>query len=324
MTQRNNTASTRHWNVFPMRAFIVALLSGIFTEPLYADSSSDISLQAENVQLLAFDSVSIDARENSRLGIIETFSKPGHIILLAEMELKTIWTEETSRLSIPSNEIKLVDSDENEMPAIGHYRNGIFQSTASSIMLRRDNQWPDTNPTVDYNVAYLVPIGSGPFTLNIGSHLSLPVQVPENISKEPHITDKMSVTITSAKLVDHVQSQFTIRRGDNSPTEVSSPGNVFLEVTFEVTPNDYNGSFRDRFFWLTDWFGIRYNGDSYSHTIGEAFMGGLSKNVSHNTRFHNDVWQTGKGTFYFPVSPDISTFKLLCLMHEVAQGTIER
>jgi hypothetical protein len=131
----------------------------------------------------------------------------------------------------------------------------------------------------------------------------------------------MSVKVTSAKLVDTLQS--TLRVGkDKVPTRIVNPGGKFLEVTFDLTPNDSNGSFTDKFYWNTGWFGVRYNGKFHSHTIGEAFAKGISRNVSHNTDILNGQGKTDTATFYFPVTPDAKTFELLCLMREVAKGTV--
>ena len=317
-----NITIARKVCLLPCICFVTGVMIISLQFSLAAKDDNPTQLTATNVRVTSLSSVTVDSLGNSKIGVVETFSKPGHVILLVEMDVKAAWTEKTRGVSIRN--IVLIGKDGESLPAFGTFQFGIFNDGNPSLYVRRSNKWPGENPPTALNIAFLLPGGSGPFTLTTlkaDQGLSVPIVVPTKTAHESHISNKMSVKVTSAKLIDTLQSTFRIGK-DKASTEIVNPGGQFLEVIFDLTPNDSNGSITDIFYWNTSWFGVRYNGKFHSHTIGEAWVKGISRNVSHNTGILNGQGDTATTTFYFPVTPDAKTFELLCLMREVAKGAV--
>lgn len=323
MRKFKNITIARKVCLLPGICFVAAVMITSLQVSLAANDETPVQLTATNVRVTSLSSVTVDSLDNSRIGVVETLRKPGHVILLVEMDVKVAWTEKTGPLSIRN--IVLIGKDGESLPAIGKFVSGIFYGYIPSLHILRHHKWPEENPTKALNAAFLVPGGSGPFTLKTDQDLSVPIVVPTRTAQEPHISSKMSVKVTSAKLVDTLPLRLAFRVGKDkakTSTEIVNPGGQFLEVTFDLTPNDSNGSITDIFYWNTNWFGIRYNGKFHSHTVGAAWMKGLRRGVAHNTRILNGQGDTDTATLYFPVTSDAKTFDLLCLMREVANGTV--
>ena len=286
------------------------------------DEAPPVPLTAANVQVTAFESLTVRAKENGTVGVTETLHKDGHVIVLVELDVDAPWSEELERVSVPGNDIVLVGAGDERHPPIGHMQWGTFSEYKPSVSLRRPSDWAEEEPEPDeFNAAFLVPAGEQNFTLVFGEHLSVPITAPAETVPEPHILDKMQIEIVSAELVDELQGSLSVG-DDKVPTDVVNEAGPFLEVTFKLTPLTSNGSFEGVFFWHSDWFGVRFADGSHSHTVGEAFMGGLSRNVSHNTPFTGDGSDRATATFYFPAAEGADAFELLVLMRTAAEGSV--
>ena len=289
---------------------------------LAQEADAPVQLTAQNVEVTAFDSLTIRAEENSAVGVTETLRQDGHVILHVDLAVEVPWSEELERVSVPGSDVVLVGADDQRHPPVGHFKWGTFSEFDPSLSAYRPRDWAEQPEPEPFNAAFLVPAGERDFTLVVGEHLSVPITAPAERSPEPHILDKMRIEIVSASLVDELQGSIDIGE-DEVPTDVISEAGPFLKVTFTLTPLAANGSFHGVFFWHSDWFGVRFADGSHSHTIGEEFMDGLSRNVSHNTPRAGDGWETRTPTFYFPAPAGTDAFTLLVLMRDAAEGAVD-
>ena len=288
------------------------------------DIATTIELTATNVQVAAFDSLTVRAKENAAVGVTETLRKDGHVILLVSLLIDAPWSEALERVSVPADDIALVGADDARYAPFGYVQWGTFREFAPSVGLYRRSDWETESEPEEFNAAFLIPAGEQSFTLDFGDgrYLSVPITAPAETAAEPHIVDKMQVEIVSAELVDELRGSVDVGE-DKVPTDVVSETGTFLKVTFDLTPLASNGSFEGVFFWHSNWFGVRFADGSHSHTVGEIFMGGLSRNVSHNTPFTGDGSDVATATFYFPAPPEADAFELLVLMRPAAEGAVD-
>jgi len=284
------------------------------------DEAPPVQLTATDVAVAAFDSLTVRAQANGVVGVTETLTKDGYVILLVSMMVDAPWSEELERVSVSGNDITLIGADDTEYAPFGYMQWGTFREFSPSLSLYRRSDWETEPEPKEFNAVFLVPAGQADYTLVFGEHLSVPVTAPAETVPEPHILDKLRIEILSAELVDELQSSIDVGEED-VPTTVVSQAGPFLKVTFKLIPSAPNGGFDTIFFWHSDWFGVRYADGSHSHTVGEEFMGGLSRNVSHNTPFTGDGSDSATATFYFPAAEDADAFELLVLMRPAAEGS---
>ena len=280
-----------------------------------------VQLATADVEVLAFDSLTVRGKENSAAGVTETLTKDGYVILLVSLMIDAPWSEELERVSVSGSDIALVGADKARYSPFGYMQWGTFRGFTPSVSLHRRSDWETEPEPEDFNAAFLVPAGEADYTLVFGEHLSVPVTAPAETVPELHILDKLRIEILSAELVDELQGSMDVGEED-IPTDVVSEAGPFLKVTFKLMPLAPNGSFDTIFFWHSDWFGVRFADGTHSHTVGEEFMGGLSRNVSHNTPFTGDGSDSDTATFYFPAAEGGDAFDLLVLMRPAAEGSV--
>ena len=285
------------------------------------DEAPPVQLTATDVEAVAFDSLTVRAQQNAVVGATETLAKDGQVILLVSLMIDAPWSEELERVSVSGSDIALVGADETRYSPFGFMQWGTFREFTPSLSMYRRSDWETEPEPEEFNAAFLVPAGEASYTLVFGEHLSVPVTSPVETIPEPHLVDKMRVEILSAELVDEVQGSMDVG-DDEVSTDVASQAGPFLKVTFKLIPLAPNGSFDTVFFWHSDWFGVRYADGSHSHSVGEEFMGGLSRNVSHNPAFTGDGSDSDTATFYFPAAEGANAFELLVLMRTAAEGSV--
>ncbi|MHC4984858.1 MAG: hypothetical protein ACYTFO_01750 [Planctomycetota bacterium] len=285
------------------------------------EEAPPVQLTAADVQVSAFDSLTVRPKESATVGATETLTKDGHVILLVSLMIDAPWSEELERVSVSGRDIALVGADDTQYPPFGYMQWGTFREFTPSVSLYRKSDWETEASPDEFNAAFLVPAEEASYTLVFGEHLSVPVTAPAQTVPEPHILDKMQIEILSAELVDELQSSLSVGE-EKVPTDVVSQAGPFLKVTFKLVPLAPNGSYKTVFFWHSDWFGVRFADGAHSHTVGEEFMGGLSRNVSHNTPFTGDGSDSATATFYFPAAEGADAFELLVLMRTAAEGSV--
>ena len=295
----------------------------IFTLPSFSLAAEEVQpeLKFDKVETTTFAEMSVDGIE----GATETITREGQVFAAVRLVLTPQWTEETKRLNIKSDDIKLTAPDGWETTMIGYFdRYGQFVLRTRNLGSSRPSQWKEKPQEVIYNAVFAVPKGQTDFELKLGA-AATKISVPAETAPMPDPGDTVTIEILSAKFVDQVVNENKVGALEPKPQSViTNPNGSILEVTINLTPKMGNSLTNpNHFFWHTPWMGVLSSQGGYYQTFGEMFGKNVSNNVSHNISSSNQKWISREAVLYFMVPEDFKAFKLIYVNTPVAEGEVK-
>lgn len=274
---------------------------------LASGASAQEGLTLESLKTYAYESmVSWHERDTRAAGVTEVAQVEGMIFLDIRAVFDVPWTEELSRLSVSSRDIKLTLPDGTEIESFGAYDYwGMMEMIPEGISISRPRDFPDEDEDLYWHTLYLVPEGTTTATLTIPSEEGQPgwtgeIEVPA-VSEEQDAAMFAEFTITDVERYRVIALEDGRESRRVTSTITAPEGQVLVDLEVEILAYSANEFEADGdFHWHTYDFRLTGpDGESF-WPVGERFSSRIldwqfnGVNVGESAR-RRMVWTVPEG-----------------------------
>ncbi|WP_323037586.1 hypothetical protein [Pararhodobacter sp.] len=280
---------------------------------------AQIDLTALSTQTRAYDTViNWQERPYRPAGVVEYVRVPGSLILDVRMVFDGPWSDDVSRVSVSSRDIRLVLADGTELAAVGGYPNwGQATLQSRSLSGSRPRDFPDDDRDLYWNGLFVIPKGTASVTLRFGGDVryegDVTVPAPSAEADAASFAQFRPTAVRRFRVVELEDG-----RDDDavSSSIAAPPGMVLAEIEVDVqglVSNQVDGE--DRFTWHTHNFRLVDDAGATMGLVGERFMRRILDSQFSGT----NVGSSADRTMLWVVPESLTEARLLFGETEVAR-----